>query len=111
MTEKELLSIVASGENDRIEFKRSYNVDVIETLVAFANTRGGMVFIGVSDSKSITGLQANAESLQGWVNEIKTKTSPSIIPEAEMIETGGKKVAVLSLQEYPIKPISTRKLL
>jgi hypothetical protein len=34
-------------ESETIEFKSSFNEATIETLVAFANTQGGTVFIGV----------------------------------------------------------------
>jgi ATP-dependent DNA helicase RecG len=37
-------------ENQYIEFKQNFNEDVIETLVAFANTKGGKVLIGVNDN-------------------------------------------------------------
>jgi predicted HTH transcriptional regulator len=37
-------------ESQTVEFKKSFNEDVIETLVAFANTKGGRVLIGVADS-------------------------------------------------------------
>jgi ATP-dependent DNA helicase RecG len=33
-------------ENLTVEFKTSFNEDVIETLVAFANTKGGKVLVG-----------------------------------------------------------------
>jgi predicted HTH transcriptional regulator len=36
-------------ENQHIEFKPSFNEDVIETLVAFANTKGGKVLVGISE--------------------------------------------------------------
>ena len=36
-------------ENQQIEFKPNFNEDVIETLVAFANTQWGSVLIGVND--------------------------------------------------------------
>ncbi|MDR0796832.1 MAG: ATP-binding protein [Tannerella sp.] len=34
-------------ETQQIEFKPNFNEDVIETLVAFANTKGGRVLVGV----------------------------------------------------------------
>ena len=49
MTKKELLHIVRQGETERVEFKTSFNKLVIETLVAFSNTRGGKVLMGVND--------------------------------------------------------------
>jgi ATP-dependent DNA helicase RecG len=41
--------IVAQGEGQHVEFKTSFNEDVIETLVAFANAKGGKVVVGISD--------------------------------------------------------------
>ena len=36
-------------ESRHIEFKPNFNEDVIETLVAFANSKGGKVLIGVDN--------------------------------------------------------------
>lgn len=33
-------------------------------------------------------------------------TSPSIIPEVEIVETDGKTIAVMTIGEFPVKPIS-----
>jgi ATP-dependent DNA helicase RecG len=37
-------------ETQQIEFKSGFNDDVIETLVAFANTKGGKVLVGVNNN-------------------------------------------------------------
>jgi predicted HTH transcriptional regulator len=37
-------------ETQSIEFKPKFNEDVIETLVAFANTKGGRVLVGVDNN-------------------------------------------------------------
>ncbi|MDR3266685.1 MAG: ATP-binding protein, partial [Tannerella sp.] len=61
-----------------MEFKSSFNEDLIETLTAFANTRGGKVLAGVAnDGKPVKGFTVGEESIQQWINEIKTKTQPS----------------------------------
>jgi ATP-dependent DNA helicase RecG len=39
---------LSKKENTIMEFKASFNEDVIETLAAFANTKGGKVLVGVS---------------------------------------------------------------
>ena len=49
MNQKELIKLLQQGENEKLEFKVSFNDAVIETLVAFANTSGGTVFIGVDN--------------------------------------------------------------
>jgi len=44
-------------ESERIEFKTSFNDDVIISLVAFSNTKGGVVYIGISDNGEVKGIQ------------------------------------------------------
>ena len=41
-------------ETQHIEFKPNFNEDVIETLVAFANAKGGRVLVGVDNTGSPT---------------------------------------------------------
>ncbi|MBA7582165.1 hypothetical protein ES708_24085 [subsurface metagenome] len=108
MTPKELLNIVKEGESETVEFKSNFNNETIITLCAFANTKGGMVIIGVSDSGDIKGVLINQESVKNWINEIKLKTEPSIIPDAQTFTLNNKTVIALSVHEFPIKPISVR---
>ncbi|MFZ4402359.1 MAG: helix-turn-helix domain-containing protein [Bacteroidales bacterium] len=94
-------------ENQYIEFKSNFNDTVIETLVAFANSKGGRVLLGVNDDGSINkNFSYGKETFQNWINEIKLKTQPSIIPDIEIINYKGKKIIEISIQEFPIKPIS-----
>ncbi|GHU67740.1 hypothetical protein FACS189413_03070 [Bacteroidia bacterium] len=70
-------------ETQHTEFKPKFNEDVIETLVAFANTRGGRVLVGVDDDgKPVKNFTIGKESLQNWANEVKNKTQPQIVPDA-----------------------------
>ncbi|MDR1129940.1 MAG: putative DNA binding domain-containing protein [Prevotellaceae bacterium] len=96
-------------ETQHIEFKPGFNNDVIETLVAFANTKGGKVFIGVDNNgKPIKNFTIGKESIQNWINEIKTKTQQQIIPDWEIVKMQNVDVVTFSIQEYPIKPVSCR---
>jgi ATP-dependent DNA helicase RecG len=92
----------------RWSLKKNFNNETIETLVAFSNAKGGKVFIGISDSGEVTGVNITPELIQNWVNEIKTKTIPPIIPDSELLVVDGKQLVVLFIQEYPVKPVSTR---
>ena len=95
-------------ESLTIEFKISFNEDVIETLVAFANAKGGTVYIGMKDNGDIVGTQVGKETIQQWINEIKTKTSPQIIPDVELLNIDNKTIISFFIIEYPIKPVSIR---
>ena len=94
-------------ENLNTEYKSSFNDTVIETLTAFANTKGGQVWIGVNDAGiPIPGFAIGPESIQQYLNEIKNKTRPTIIPDAEVLIIKRNVVLVFSIQEFPIKPVS-----
>jgi len=94
-------------ENLYTEFKSSFNDAVIESLVAFANTGGGKVLIGVNnEGMPLKNFITGDESVQQWVNEIKNKTQPSIIPDSRYVDWNESKVLEFSVKEFPIKPVS-----
>ena len=97
---------ISKGENEFIEFKTSFNKETIESLVAFANTKGGEVIIGVTDKKEVVGITISEESIQQWINQIKQATYPNLFPEVETLTIDNKTVIVFKVAEFPIKPIS-----
>ena len=106
MTTQELKKLIAAGESQTLEFKASFSNEAVESIAAFSNTNGGTVLLGVADNGQIPGLNLTAEKLQQWVNEVKTKTTPSILPEAEILTLNAKAIAALRVTEYPIKPVA-----
>lgn len=44
------------NESDTVEFKVLFTEDLIVSLVAFANTKGGSVYLGVTDNGKIIGI-------------------------------------------------------
>ena len=104
----DLNSLIDSGESQSVEFKTSFNRETIESLVAFANAQGGVVLVGVADNGSITGVTVGKESLNEWLGKIKFSTSPSIIPDIDVCPMGEKTVVVIIVDEYPVKPVSTK---
>ena len=100
---KELIEI---GENQTIEFKTSFQKEVISSVVAFANAKGGKVLIGINDKGEILGVEIKKETLKDWINQIKLNTQPTILVDIEEIEIENKKIAIIDIKEYPMKPIS-----
>lgn len=73
---------IPAGESETVEFKSSFDREVIETLAAFANAKGGKVFVGISDNGKAAGVQLNKETIQAWINQAKQLTSNALIPAA-----------------------------
>ena len=108
MDQSEIVKLIKKGESKTVEFKETFDSKTIETAVAFANTRGGHIFIGVSDKGAKKGIQVGKETLIGWTNQISQGTQPRIIPEVESSEIEDKTIAVIQIKEFPIKPVSMR---
>lgn len=59
MDAEELRLVVAQGESECLEFKRCGNQpeqDLFETICAFTNTFGGVIFLGVEDDGTLRGI-------------------------------------------------------
>ena len=103
-----LPTLIKTGESETVEFKEKFDEQTIESAVAFANTKGGIIFIGVSDKNNIKGIKVGKETLNQWANQISQSTDPRIIPELEKIKVDGKTVIAVKIKENPIKPISKK---
>jgi len=78
------------GENDMIEFKRDFLLSksgIIKTIVAFANSNNGNLFLGITDEGAITGINHEIEQygdpdkyILAITQYIQDKTSPLLSP-------------------------------
>lgn len=60
---RELRRLIAEGENQRLDFKYciSDSRKIARSLVAFANSEGGVLLIGVRDNGSLAGIRSDEE--------------------------------------------------
>src|SRR4030065_2664513 len=49
-----------------------------------------------------------SETIQGWVNQVKQSTVPSIIPDIELVTLDNKQVVAIHVGEFPVKPVAYR---
>src|SRR3989344_6079939 len=101
MDEKEVKKAIESGENQKIEFKEKFDNETIETVVAFANSDGGTILIGVNNKGEIKGVSIGKETLKEWINKISQSIEPTSIPEIEIYKIGSKDVVEITIKESP----------
>ncbi len=85
-------NLIAAGESLTLEFKSSFDKAALESLVAFANAQGGTVLVGISDAGEVRGTTLGKETLNEWLVQIKSATSPSIIPDLQAHQINGKTI-------------------
>lgn len=86
METADLKQHITQGENTTTEFKESFGQEAIETAAAFANTNGGVILIGISDTGEIRGITIGKETLRNWSNRIAQATEPRVTPEIESVD-------------------------
>jgi len=106
MNKQELKFILQEGEGQFIEFKESFGDEIIISLTAFSNFKGGKVLLGVDDKSKIKGVKIGKESIQKWTNEIKNKTEPYLSVNAYETIVRNKTIVVFEVLEFPLKPVS-----
>lgn len=106
MNNEAIQTLIAQGESQTLEFKTSFIKEVVETVVAFANAKGGKIIIGVDDKGKILGVQNSAETIQNYINTIKQNTQPHLFVDIETFVLDEKTILVLDIKEYFLKPIA-----
>ncbi|WP_017731243.1 AlbA family DNA-binding domain-containing protein [Nafulsella turpanensis] len=96
MTVRELQLLVKEGEHTTLEFKRkvAHPEKIVKEIVAFANTRGGNLLIGVNDDGNLTGLKFPDEDAYMLEREINRLCRPAIEYQREYIAISDKKTIV-----------------
>jgi len=75
MNEKELKRLLILGETETLEFKESLCEGFYKTIAAFANTRGGIILLGVDNENKIKGVDSSSKFLEELTNSIINKLS------------------------------------
>lgn len=109
MKTSELLDIISKGETSKVQFKANVTNEqsIAQEMVAFANTKGGTILIGVDDKTwDIIGL--TDDDLRRLTNLLVNASSQHvkepIFIETDTIEFEGKKVLIVRVPEGVAKP-------
>jgi predicted HTH transcriptional regulator len=107
MSVGDLKRLVKTGEGTYLEFKRliSSPEKIARELAAFANTRGGIMLIGVDDDKKIIGVESYFEQDFLLDKAINYCCIPPLTVEIEVIPVKNREVIVVKVKEAVEKPI------
>jgi predicted HTH transcriptional regulator len=77
----QLRKLVSQGEGLRLEFKKkaSHPEKIVRELIAFANTEGGVLLIGVDDDKTISGVKYPEEEILAVKQALEKFCRPVIL--------------------------------
>ena len=94
-----LETLLQQPEGKTLEFKRDLSSPkpLLKTLVAFANTAGGRLVIGVTDDHQLVGVDDPLTEEERICNLIADAISPRLVPNVEMITVGGKTLLVIEV--------------
>ena len=93
-------------ENEYCELKSILTKDIKKEIIAFANTKGGKIYIGIDDKNTILGMNNIDNTLQSLTGMINEGIKPSLI-EYTQIKTekfDDKDIIVIEIQSGPNKP-------
>lgn len=93
-------------ENKTTELKREFTEAIKKTVIAFANSEGGRIFIGINDDGSVVGVTHGDALITRVANSLRDGIQPDLTLFTdltyEMIE--GKSVLVIQVQPGTARP-------
>jgi predicted HTH transcriptional regulator len=95
-----IVELLKAEEGKTLEFKQDLSSprNLLKTLVAFANTAGGRVVIGVADrTQEALGIDNPLDEEERLCNLIADSISPRLVPNIEMTTVEGKTLLVVEV--------------
>ncbi len=105
MDETPLLEeLLAKAESKTLEFKENAHslAKIVQTMIAFANTAGGMLIIGVQDkTKNVIGLANILQDEERVASAVADSITPVLLPNLQFISWRGKDVLIITVPHSP----------
>ena len=88
-------------ENKNTEYKREYIDDIRKTIIAFANTDGGTLYIGVNDDGSVCGVADTDDTMLRVTNMLRDAIKPDVSMFVD--------VDVRTMEEKPVVAVTVQR--
>ena len=98
--------IMIMYEGESIELKEVYTLELKKEVVAFANTNGGTIYIGIQDNGEIIGLENPDFVMQQISNAVRDSIRPdvSMFTNIELVMKESKSIIKITVQQGTKKP-------
>lgn len=103
----DLVELLKRPEGKTLEFKRDLSspAGVLKTVVAFANTSGGTVVLGVEDAaRHVRGVEEPLDLEERLVNLVSDGIVPRVLPDVEIVAWRRMHVVVVEVHPSPSRP-------
>ena len=91
-----------NSENERVEYKREYTDDIVKEVIAFANTNGGEIYIGINDDGTPFPLADIDDTYTRITNSIRDSIMPDVtIFTKYSLNDGIIKISISLLMSFP----------
>jgi len=106
MNRKELIDLIEEGENINCEFKRHFTTPekIAKEMIAFANTKGGYILMGIDDDGSIVGVESEKSEAEMIHDAATNYCEPKIDYKLNYIVHKGKEIVSVTIPESSNKP-------
>jgi ATP-dependent DNA helicase RecG len=93
-------------EDERTEFKGEFTNKAVKAAVAFSNTRGGTIFVGISDDGTVAGVDDIDAAMNAIASSLADNVRPSIIGNISITPTemGDHRIIRVDVSEGANKP-------
>ncbi|MCM1270221.1 MAG: putative DNA binding domain-containing protein [Ruminococcus flavefaciens] len=93
-------------ENEITEFKREYTDDIKKTVIAFANTAGGALYIGIDNDGQVCGVDDPDSVMLKCSNSVRDSIRPDVtmFVSYQIEEKESKKIIAISVQKGTAVP-------
>lgn len=93
-------------ESDSVELKSEIVGDICKEVIAFANTKGGTIYIGVADSGNIIGVDSPDRVILQLNNIVRDSVKPDVtmFVRYETLKVEGKHIVVVTIQKGTDRP-------
>ncbi|MTW21819.1 AlbA family DNA-binding domain-containing protein [Allochromatium palmeri] len=94
-----IAQLIQDPESKTLEFKRDLSSPrpFLKTLVAFANSAGGRLILGVSDDRRVLGIEDPLDEEERLGSLIADSIAPRLVPNIELTTVEGKTLLVVEV--------------